>query len=36
MPEFDGEDKGELVARDGEKGQGIIRLVLEQVWSYIK
>ena len=36
MPEFDDDDDGELVARDGERGQGIIGFVLGQVWSYIK
>jgi hypothetical protein len=33
MPEFDDDDDGELVAREG---QGITRFVLGQVWSYIK
>lgn len=34
MPEFDDDDDdGEVVAREG---QGIIRFVLGQVWSYIK
>lgn len=36
MPEFEDDDDGGLVARDGKKGQGIIRFVLGQAWSYIK